>query len=197
MPRLRLNSEATPSPAPPTTQFPTVAPRRKTPTRLLLRAWIIDGSHMCQLVKLDHQLWAWGSAPGLRVGPGPPWLEGGGGAGGALGHWKLGWWWFGRGVYKQDRADHPRCGAPPRGPTNKQQEVERQKQARGTIKPHCPLSLSGVVCLVCALMFCCIHAHLSTRFKGLIWCRWAENQLFIQTGCVKCFAHSTFPLDLR
>lgn len=60
------------------------------------------------------------------------------------------------GGYKQDRADHPQRVAPPRGPTNKRQEVERQKQA-----------FSAVVCFVRALMFRCMRAHLSARFKGL------------------------------
>lgn len=53
---------------------------------------------MCQLVKLDHQLWARGSLIGPRVAPGPLW-------------WGWGW---GGGV-KQDQADCPPCGAPPQG----------------------------------------------------------------------------------
>lgn len=53
----------------------------KTPILHLPRAWIIEGSHMCQLVKLDHQLWAWGSLIGPRVAQGLPWWE---------------WEWWGR-----------------------------------------------------------------------------------------------------
>lgn len=70
------NSEAT-SPQPP----PSVALWCKTPILHLPRAWIIEESHMCQLVKLDHQLWAWGSLIGPRVAQGPPWWE---------------WEWWGR-----------------------------------------------------------------------------------------------------
>lgn len=58
-----------PRPPPPT---PTVPPWCETPILHLPGVWIIEGSHMCQLVKLDHQLWAPGSSVGPRVAPGPP-----------------------------------------------------------------------------------------------------------------------------
>lgn len=51
---------------------PTVPPWCETPILHLPGVWIIEGSHMCQLVKLDHQLWAPGSSVGPRVAPGPP-----------------------------------------------------------------------------------------------------------------------------